>query len=278
LPEIDSKPGQVVDHCFFPAKNGVWQLWTQIRDCAVGRLFYRWEGGKTLFLPDWKPRGICWRADRDAGESWNTGDQDWIHAPHVHIENGERILYYGGGMSEGGEPQISIALSDDGIRFTRLTDANGRTGVFQGPGYARDAIVLKVGDEYVVYYAANEGPEGVIAARTSSRLYGAPWSDYRVVSKGGICGNNRTSQQCPYVVFLDGYYYLFKMGPSDAYETAVYRSEDPFDFGDDDAKLATVLEASAAEVIREGDAWFLSSLIPGYKGVRVSKLVWEKAV
>jgi hypothetical protein len=44
LPEIGSGPGEVVDHCFFKAKSGKWQLWAQIRDTAVGRLFYRWEG------------------------------------------------------------------------------------------------------------------------------------------------------------------------------------------------------------------------------------------
>jgi hypothetical protein len=276
LPAIQSAPGQVVDHCFFPAADGTWQLWTQIRDSAVGRLFYRWEGGKELAHPDWEARGICWRADRNCGESWNTGDQDWIHAPYTMIEDGTYIMYYGGGPSKNGDAQISIATSADGLAFERVTDADGFTEVCAGPGYARDAMVLKIGDEYVMYYAGDIDNHGIIAARTSPRPFGAPWSDYRVVSKGGICGNDRTSQQCPFVMFLDDYYYLFKMGPSNRYETAVYRSEDPFDFGEEDDQLVTVLEASAAEVIEEDGQWYLSSLIPGYKGVRIRQLNWEE--
>ena len=84
----------------------------------------------------------------------------------------------------------------------------------------------------------------------------------------------RWTQQCPFVVFLDGYYYLFKMGPSNEFKTAVYRSADPMFFGVDDSMLITVLEASAAEVIQVGRQFYISSLIPGYQGVRVTGLDW----
>jgi len=274
LPEIASPAGEVVDHCFFRAANGKWQLWTQIRGARIGRLFYRWEGGDRLEQPDWEPRGICWRADRAAGESWDTGDQEFIHAPYVRREQGRFLMYYGGGPSSDGNAQICIAESADGIEFTRLLDEQGRSGVFSGPGYARDAMVVQVADRYAMYYAADRAGSGVIAVRTSSRAFGAPWSDYRVASEGGICGNDRTSQQCPFVVFQAGYYYLFKMGPSNRYETAVYRSQDPFDFGEEDTQLVAVLEASAAEVIEEDGRWYLSSLIPGYEGVRIRRLEW----
>ena len=274
LPEIQSPPGQVVDHCFFRATSGKWQLWTQIRDTAIGRLFYRWEGGSEFEHPDWTPSGICWRADRQCGESWDTGSQEFIHAPYVRYDRDRFVMYYGGGPSRHGDAQISIATSPDGMEFTRITDADGNSAAFAGPGYARDAMVLRTGDRYLMYYAADEAGRGVIAVRTASRAYGAQWSDYHIASQGGVCGTNRTSQQCPYVLFLDGYYYLFKMGPSNLFKTAVYRSEDPLFFGKDDDQLVTVLEASAAEVIAVGDRYYLSSLIPGYKGVRVCRLDW----
>jgi hypothetical protein len=274
LPEIDSPAGETVDHGFLRDPDGKWQLWTQLRGVRVGRLFYRWEGGEQLMRPDWKPHGICWRADRTAGESWDTGDQEFIHAPYFMKEDGRYLMYYGGGPSEEGDAQISIAQSDDGIEFSRVLDDDGKSGVCVGPGYARDAMVLNADGQYIMYYAANEGQKGVIAARTSSRPFGAPWSEYQVVSEGGVCGTDRTSQQCPYVVFIDGYYYLFKMGPSNRYETAVYRSSDPLDFGKEDDQLVAVLEASAAEVLEEDGQWYLSSLIPGYKGVRIRKMDW----
>ncbi|MBN2293642.1 MAG: hypothetical protein JXM70_14530, partial [Pirellulales bacterium] len=51
LPEIGSKAGAIVDHCFFQAADGHWELWTQIRGTAKGRLFYRWEGGRQFDRP-----------------------------------------------------------------------------------------------------------------------------------------------------------------------------------------------------------------------------------
>jgi hypothetical protein len=274
LPELPSDPGQVVDHCVFRAASGKWQLWMQIRGTAVGRVFYRLEGGETLEQPDWTHHGICWRADRNAGESWNTGDQEWIHAPYVMREGKQFILYYGGGPSKQGGAQICVATSTDGITFQRLKNEKGLTEVCSGPGFGRDPMVLRIGDEYVMYYAADRNNGGVIVARTSPRPFGAPWSDYRIVSEKGVCGTDRTSQQCPYVVHRDGIYYLFKMGPSNRYETAVYYSGDPFDFGKEDDQLLCVLKSSASEVIEADGRFYLSSLIPGYKGVRIRRLEW----
>jgi hypothetical protein len=77
------------------------------------------------------------------------------------------------------------------------------------------------------------------------------------------------------VVFLDGYYYLFKMAGSDEYRTAVYRSKNPRSFGDDDEQLVTVLKSSASEIIQTDNRFYMSSLIPGYQGVRVARLRWD---
>jgi len=276
LPEIDSEPGQVVDHCFFKAKSGKWQLWTQVRGTAIGRLFYRWEGGTQFEKPDWEPKGICWRADREYGESFETGKQEFIHAPYVLEEDGRYVMYYGGGPSSDPDHcQMNVATSSDGIEFTRYRNADGHSQIFTGPGWARDPMVLRIGDEYFQYYCGDERGEGVIALRTSSAPVGEPWSAYKVVSRGGILGTGRASQQCPFVVYLDGYYYLFKMALSSEFRTAVYRSEDPRDFGEGDDRLVTLLKSSASEVIRVGDQFYLSSLMPGYKGVRVARLKWD---
>ena len=277
LPEIRSGPGQVVDHCLFQASNGRWQLWTQIRSTAIGRLFYRWEGSDVFETPDWTPRGICWRAERGCGESWGTEDDERIHAPYVRHDSGQFVMYYGGGPSRGGGSQICAAVSRDGVDFQRVTDNRGQSQIFSGPGVARDPMVIKTDHGYVMYYAANEGERGIIAARTSDRAYGAPWSGCRIASENGVCGNRRWTQQCPFVVLLDGYYYLFKMGPSGEFKTAVYRSEDPMFFGAGDERLVTVVEASAAEIVREGGQFYISSLIPGYEGVRIRRLNWVRS-
>jgi hypothetical protein len=276
LPEIASEPGQVVDHCFFRAANGKWQLWTQIRGTAIGRLFYRWEGSHDFEQADWQPKGICWRANRKHGESWESGDQEFIHAPYVMEENDGYVMYYGGGPSSNKDHcQVNVATSSDGVHFTRIRDPNGLSQIFLGPGWARDPMVLRIGEQYFNYYCADEEGKGVICLRTSPNSTGAPWSEYEVVSEGGILGAHRSSQQCPFVVHIDGYYYLFKMAGSDEYRTAVYRSRNPRFFGTGDDQLIAILKSSASEIIRGKDQFYISSLIPGYTGVRVARLKWD---
>ncbi|MFC1597891.1 hypothetical protein ACFL5Q_08195 [Planctomycetota bacterium] len=276
LPEIDSEPGQVVDHCFFRAANNKWQLWTQIRGAAIGRLFYRWEGGKVFEKENWQPKGICWRADQEHGESWNTGKQEFIHAPYISVDNKKYVMYYGGGPSSNTDScQINAAVSSDGIRFTRFQSPDGLSQIFTGPGWARDPMVLRVGEKYFFYYCADESGKGVIALRTSTRPVSDQWTEYQVASEGGVLGTHRSSQQCPFVVRLDGYYYLFKMAGSDEYRTAVYRSKSPMSFGTNDDLLVAVLRSSASEIIRVENRFYISSLIPGYKGVRVARLRWD---
>ncbi|MBN2290796.1 MAG: hypothetical protein JXM70_00130, partial [Pirellulales bacterium] len=226
----------------------------------------------------WKPRGICWRADPKYGESMGTAaNNDIIQAPFVYCENGKYTVFYGGGpRSDGHGYQICTATSDDGIKFVRSKDAQGRSRAFAGPGQSRDAMVLKIGDTYYCYYCADENGKGVIALRTTKDLASGKWSEYSVASRGGMLGTHNCSQQCPYVVYRHGWYYLFKMGYSDEYRTAVYASKDPAFFGHGDENLVAVLPASAAEIIRVGKQDYISSLIPEYGGVRVAKLNWER--
>ena len=139
-------------------------------------------------------------------------------------------------------------------------------------------MMLRVGEEYFLYYCGDEKGTGVIALRTSRRAVGGKWSDYTVVSRGGMLGTHRSSQQCPFVVRLDGYYYLFKMAGSDEYRTAVYRSKSPTSFGSNDDRLVAVLRSSASEIIRVKDRFYISSLIPGYRGVRVARLRWDPSL
>ncbi|MEA1951165.1 MAG: hypothetical protein U9N87_07260, partial [Planctomycetota bacterium] len=278
LPEIGTKPGAVVDHCFFEAADGHWELWTQIRGTAKGRLFFRWEGTKQFDRADWTPRRICWRADPKYGESIGTAkDNDMIQAPFVYSENGKYTVYYGGGpRGDGPGHQICTATSDDGIKFVRTKDAQGRSRVFAGPGRSRDAMILKIGDRYFCYYCADENGKGVIALRTTKDLASGKWSDYSVASRGGILGTHNCSQQCPFVVYRHGWYYLFKMAYSNEYRTAVYASKDPAFFGHEDDSLVAMLPASAAEIIRVGEQDYISSLIPGYGGVRIARLNWAQ--
>jgi hypothetical protein len=276
--------GQVVDHCFFQDQTGTWQAWVQIRDTEIGRVFTRWEQSNSFHSAPWTPRGICWKADHPAGESVGTSPhEDVIQAPYVLRDGAQYLLVYGGGPIEPGDEtrQVCLGRSSDGISFVRERNADGFSRIAIGPHHAADAFLLKHNDEYLLYVGTQHftvgNAQSAVMIRKSRNL--RDWSEPRVVHYGGTCGTHTHSSQSIFVCFLDGYFYLFKMGWSSDERTAVYRSTDPEHFGLGDDALIAVLNASAAEIINSNGQWYLSSLIiPDYSGVKVAPLKWVEDV
>ena len=177
--------------------------------------------------------------------------------------------------------QVCLAESTDGVLFKRLVDNNGFSRIASGPRHAADAFLLKYGGEYLLYagtqYLQVDGAQAGVVLRRSADFKN--WSEPVVVHAGGTCGIHTHSSQSIFVVYRDGYFYLFKMGWSGDMRTAVYRSDNPGDFGEGDELLVTVLEASAAEVIEVENQWYISSLmIPDYSGVKVAPIEWFEDV
>src|SRR5262249_18631120 len=110
-----------VDFAIWQAADGAWQLWSCIRhtrEAGHTRLFYRWEGAR-LTAANWTPMGIAMRADPKFGES-----PGGLQAPFV-FKNGEMfVLFYGDWK------HICMATGRDGKQFRRVTDSEGRTGLF----------------------------------------------------------------------------------------------------------------------------------------------------
>jgi hypothetical protein len=276
---------QMVDHAFFQASDGKWRLWSQIRDTARGRVFLEWIGGETFESRRsfWTPNGICFCADKTAGESCFTGvHNDIIQAPHVLRDGDGYYLVYGGGPvdAEDTTRQICMAVSRDGVHFQRVANAQGQSRIAVGPGHCADNCLLKHRGTYYLFsgcsYFPNNGVESGVVVRTSPMLKnGGRWSDYTVVQSGGICGDYTHASQSVSVIHHEGMFYLFKMGWSDQFLTAVYASDNPFDFGVGDEKLISVLPVSAAEVIREGEHLYITTLQKNLDGISVSRLIFQ---
>jgi hypothetical protein len=271
---------QVVDHAIFQSKDDCWQLWACIRGTSVGRLLYRWES-LSLEAHEWLPGGVAMRANRVYGESvddWD--DEEWLQAPHVIVRRGLYHMFYGGHRSENGECQICLAMSLDGRRFRRHRDGQGHSRVFEGPGEARDPMVLQIGERYYCYYAGHDPGErepGRIYCRTSLDLL--RWSDYVAVNWGGQAGSGPWSAECPFVVQRGELYYLFRtcryQPPAACH---VYCSSDPLDFGrGSDAKWVTSLPVAAPEVVRAGQRSYISSVEDLSGGIQLARLRWEAA-
>lgn len=256
-PEINR--GQVVDHCFFRDAAGTWQAWVQVRDTKKGRVFTRWEQEGALTDAPWTYRGVHWTGQPKFGES-----QTVIQAPHVYYENGRYWAFYGGGG------QISMARSADGVAFMRHRNADGHSSLFSDlrdttPSGIRDPFVARFGGRYHLYYTS----ESNVLVRTTDELDGAAWSE------PAVAASERNRTQCPFVVHRNGWYYLFMMGASNEFKTNVLVSRDPTDFGNGLSQKIAVLPVSACEIIRADGRDYISSLIPGHKGVRVARLRWE---
>lgn len=261
----DPRAQHVVDHGFIRAENGKWQLWACIRGTGVGRLLYRWEAD-SLEAGPWEPRGVAARADARYGERVEPAEV--MQAPHfLKIGDVYHLFYSSGG--------IRLMTSRDGVDYLRALNSSGDNVLYKDGG--RDVMVLRVGDTFYAYstvstVAGDGWKRGFIILRTSQDLKN--WSDYTVVSDGGVAGSGPVSAESPFVVHLDGYYYLFR-ATSTTSKTYVYRSRNPYDFGvNNDSKLIAELPIKAPEVILHERKYYISDLAD-FKGIRLARLEWR---
>lgn len=274
-----------VDFAIWQAADGTWQLWSCIRNTTAGgengktRFFYRWQG-KELADADWQPMGIAMEADPSLGET-----PGGLQAPHVIKAGDIYHLFYGDWV------KICHATSKDGKDFTRVVQANGKTGMFtEGPGNnTRDVMLLEHGGLWYAYYTAYPNRQGMVYVRTTNDFKN--WSQSKVVSFGGQAGTGPGSSECPHVVKLGhDSFYLFKTqnyGSSkrgsirdrDLPQTSVYHSNDPTMFGinQDDRYFLCTLPVAAPEIIFYKGRYYIAALNQGaLDGVRIARLKWVK--
>lgn len=284
LGELGTPQQEPVDFGVWQADDGTWQLWSCIRftrDPGKTRLFYGWEG-KDITDKDWTPMGIKMRANPLVGET-----SGGLQAPHVirGAHTGRFLMFYGDWNN------ICMAQSpkDNGKAFSRVVQPNQSrvTAMFtEGAGTnTRDAMVVFVEEEqlYYCYYVAGVGlrndgspdEKGAVYCRTSKDLVN--WSESKIVSRGGRTGNGWGAHECPHVVRVGDYYYLFRTqryGKDNI--THIYRSKDPLDFGigTDEGYFVTTLPVAAPELIEYDGQWFIAALKPSLDGIRLSRLEW----
>ena len=260
---------QPVDFALWQAGDGKWQLWSCIRGTKCGgktRLFHRWEGAK-LMDTNWEPRGIAMEASSRHGET-----HGGLQAPHVVKINGYFYMFYGDWEN------ICVATSLDGKSFARRLHEKDLTGLFtEGLGNnTRDAMVIKLSETWHCYYTAFPNKQGAVYCRTSRDTRN--WSASRIVAFGGEAGTDPYSAECPFVVELTpGEFYLFRTQRyGENAITRVYHSKDPMDFGvnNDSKHLVCSLPVAAPELIFHENHWYMASLLPSLKGIRVSRLDW----
>ncbi|MHC4437612.1 MAG: glycoside hydrolase family protein [Planctomycetota bacterium] len=269
-----------VDFAVWQAADGTWQLWSCIRNTTAGgkkgktRFFYCWEG-QNLTDTNWKPKGIAMEADASVGET-----PGGLQAPHVVKVGDIYHMFYGDWVN------ICRATSKDGKNFTRVIQANGKTGMFnEGDGeHARDPMILKVGNRYHCYYTAHsmrspaKNHRGVNYCRISTDLQN--WGPSKIVAEGSVYGKGPYCAECPHVVYLpeSKRYYLFNTQRYGRRQHAtVFSSADALNFGLNDNRFeVTTLSVAAPEIILFDGRYYIASLMPSLEGIQIARLKWVK--
>lgn len=212
----------------------------------------------------WEKQPPALRADPAAGE-------DHIWAPYVMFYGDRYYMFYAGGTQDPANYQMQLATSTD-LRHWERSSANP---LFTDGYDARDPMVIKVQDQWVMYYTANSTPEGgnhIVAYRTSTDLVN--WSARKVAFEHPASGTGGGPTESPYVVRKGGDYYLFVCCQGGYRGTWVYRSSDPLHFDVDD--LVGKIDSHAAEVVKDEEGrWWVTSAGWGEGGLSIAPLDFD---
>ena len=270
-PDLDTLNGpdplrqDIVDHGFIQAHDSSWQLWACIRGTAVGRILYGWTG-ESLEGPPFEETGVMARADSGWGEQVHPEEK--MQAPFFMATDSGYFCFYN---SSG----LRIMFSPYGKQFSRIPFNGDSNLVFDQSG--RDVMILKHRGTFYAYstistISADGWKSGFIVVRTSEDLH--HWSDYTVVSAGGMAGNGPVSAESPFVICHKGYFYLFRSS-SISGKCYVYASDNPYYFGvNDDSRWVATLPVKAPELILHRGSWYISDL-GDFRGIRLWRLGWN---
>ncbi|TDP94894.1 glycosyl hydrolase family 32 [Labedaea rhizosphaerae] len=189
-----------------------------------------------------------------------------LWAPHVIADNGTYYMFYAAG---GNGAAMNLATSTDLNHWTRIPSGP----LFRGIA-ARDPYVVRIGDQWVMYYCEINGADHhhVVAYRTSTDL--VHWSGQSIAFTDPSMDSNAPSNtESPFVVRHNGSWYLF-IGPRGGYVgTDVFRSSDPLHF--DLADYAGHVPVHAAEVVEDGGTWWATGAGSFEHGLYLAKLRWQ---
>jgi arabinan endo-1,5-alpha-L-arabinosidase len=259
------------DHCFIRGEDSTWHLFgiTHAEPAApLDERNFAHATSPELTAAPWHKQPFALTTDDTQGERH-------LWAPHIIRHDGIYHMFYCAGGDDNTRYRIHLATSPDLWHWERHA-----ANPLIVDGYdARDPMVLRIGDQWVLYYTATDQPAGghhVVACRTSADL--VTWSERRIVFQDVETGTYGGGTESPFVVRRGPYYYLF-IGPRGDYmrdydRTEVFRSRDPFSWRLDD--VVGEIPAHAAEVVRDEDGqWYASRCGWGRGGVYLAPLTWH---
>jgi sucrose-6-phosphate hydrolase SacC (GH32 family) len=263
----EQEPWCLNDHTFVKGPDGLWHVFgiTHIRPfhhlADPGRNMAH-ATATTLRQAQWEKQPFAMTVDPDRY------DEHLFWAPHVVRDRDVYHMFVSVGARSGFQYAIHRYESRDLWAWER-TSTNP---VLVDGVEARDPMVLRDGDRWILYYTATSAIDRghfVVAAVTSSDLIhwaGKRWAFVHPLE--GVFGGPTES---PFVVRRGKRYYLFI---TDDDVVHVYASDDPLRFMPEHHVLA--FSAHASEVVRdEAGDWFISHA-GWFKGaLELAPLLWH---
>lgn len=277
----ESEPWYVNDHTFIRDRDGLWHLIgiTHEEPAAPdGEVHLAHATALGLHGP-WTKRPFATTADPRYHETV-------LWAPHVITHDDLYWMFVCAGGPKNAY-RIHLLTSDDCFNWQRHPSNPLVVDGFE----ARDPMVRRIEDRWVMYYTATSEPSGgqfVVIATVSDDL--VHWEGRRIVYTDALSGTFGGPTESPFVVERDGAFYLFigpdwdrltsKLEETGRFDQKGYRgtrvlaSTDPFSF--DLAHQVGFLDAHAVEVVvdADGSTWASHSGW-GEGGVYLAPLRWE---
>ncbi|HLR84277.1 MAG TPA: glycoside hydrolase, partial [Nocardioidaceae bacterium] len=175
---------------------------------------------------------------------------------------GTYYMYYAGGTDDHERYRMQLATSKDLYHWKR----HPANPLFTDGYDARDPMVRRMGDRWVMYYTANSRRDGgnhIVAYRTSRDLVN--WSERGVAMRHPVKGTFGGPTESPYVVQDGDDYYLTTCCTSNYTDTRVFHSKNPLRFDVDDE--VGQIDEHASEVVRDGDHLYVSGAGWGQGGL-----------
>src|SRR5699024_4528750 len=181
------------DHTCVQGPDGTWHMFGITHEepaAPLDETFCAHATAERLDQDQWVKQKPVMHADVDNGETH-------VWAPYVIEHDGTYYMYYAGGTDDHERYRMQLATSKDLYHWKR----HPANPLFTDGYDARDPMVRRMGDRWVMYYTANSRRDGgnhIVAYRTSRDLVN--WSERGVAMRHPVKGTFGGPTESPYVV------------------------------------------------------------------------------
>lgn len=257
------EPWYINDHSLVRAADGRWHvfgIWHPEPAAPLDETFFLHASADDLEGAPWTIHDPVLHARTGQGETH-------VWAPHVIHHDGLYRMVYAGGTADHTAYRITLATSEDLFTWTRHEPV-----LFEDGFDARDPMLLRVGQEWLLYYTRTSAPHGgfhEVAVRRSEDLLA--WSEARVAYRSAEHGTVGGPTESPFVVPAGQGWILFVCESGEYDRTLAFFSRDPLSFIEA-GRIDVDLDEHCAEIVVDGERTWITGGGWGRGGLTIRPL------